>query len=205
MKVLKSKNPKPQKIDFQMWDELKKGSTLALGRLYDLYIDDLFSYGVQYSKDRGYVMDCIHDLFFDLYRYRTNLAMTDNVKSYLLKSLQRKINKKYSRKIIPLQGDYPLEINDLRTSQTASFEQGIIDAEHAAEKSAKLTLAMECLSKKQKKGLFLRFTQDKSYEEIAEIMKTSAPSARTAIYRALKMLREQPISVLILIYFYIFS
>jgi len=198
MKIRESKNQLPTRTDLQIWAELKKGSILALGSLYDLYVDDLFLYGIQYSKDKGYVMDSIHDLFFDLYKYRTKLAMTDNVKSYLLKSLQRKINKKYSRKIKPLQGDYPLVIIDLQTAYTASFEEDIIRTEKAIEKSAKLKTALQSLTKKQKKGLFLRFNQGKPYEEIAEIMDVSINTARTTIYRALKALKKHSFSIALL-------
>ncbi|WP_198439813.1 RNA polymerase sigma factor [Pareuzebyella sediminis] len=173
--------------------------------MYDIYIDDLFSFGTEYSKDREYVMDCIHDLFFDLYKYRVKLNMTDNVKSYLFKSLRRKVNRKYSRKILPQQTKYPFSTKDLQTDHTSSVEEDIIRSENTAEKSAKLTTALETLTKKQKKGLLLRFYQDKSYEEIAEIMKTSIPTARTTIYRAIKMLRRQPLSLFVLLHSYLFS
>ena len=52
-----------------------------------------------------------------------------------------------------------------------------------------LANALESLTKKQRKGLFLRFNQDKSYEEISEIMEVSVQTARTIVYRALKALR----------------
>ena len=56
--------------ELTIWGNLKKGDQTALGELYNLYIDILYSFGIQHSQDRGYVMDCIHDLFVDLYKYR---------------------------------------------------------------------------------------------------------------------------------------
>ncbi|WP_179008932.1 sigma-70 family RNA polymerase sigma factor [Winogradskyella forsetii] len=50
-----------------LWAQLKGGSISALGDLYDLYIDDLFSYGMQYCADKTKVMDHIHDVFLNLY------------------------------------------------------------------------------------------------------------------------------------------
>ena len=44
-----------------------------------------------YSRDRELVKDCIHDLIFDLYKYRKNLAENDNIRNYLFKSLKRKV------------------------------------------------------------------------------------------------------------------
>ena len=51
-----------------LWCKLKKGDIGAFGDLYELFIDDLFTYGIQFSQDKHYVMDCIHDLFLDLYK-----------------------------------------------------------------------------------------------------------------------------------------
>ncbi|MFC4094878.1 RNA polymerase sigma factor [Euzebyella saccharophila] len=205
MQAIKSKKLYLSKDDLLLWDELKKGSSSALGCLYELYIDELFSFGIQYSKDRAFVMDCIHDLFFDLYKYKSKLAETDNVKSYLFRSLRRKINKKYTRKIIPVQAENQLKMYDLQKNHVASFEDDIIRSETVDEINSKLKIALETLTNKQKKGLFLRFTQDKTYEEIADIMKTSIPTARTTIYRALKILRRQPFLLYLLLYPSFFS
>ena len=71
-----------------------------------------------------------------------------------------------------------------------SHEDAIIRAERRSEKQEKLSVVLEKLTKKQKTGIFLRFNQEKSYEEISEIMGISIPTARTLIYRALKVLRS---------------
>lgn len=173
-----------------LWEDLKKGDEGALGELYKLYIDSLFSYGMIHSQDRGYVMDCIHDLFVDLYKYRKGLSKTDNVKYYLFKSLKRKINKKYNRKIIPIPMEYDFPIDTTQKNYTKSHEEEIIKGERISEKNVKLSNALKTLTKKQRKGLYLRFNQHRSYEEISEIMGVSVQSARTTIYRALKSLRK---------------
>lgn len=203
MKASEPKEQQPRKSDLELWEELKNGSVSALGSLYNVHIDDLFRHGIQYAKSRAYVMDCIHDLFLDLYKYRTKLANTDNVKYYLLSALKRKINKERTRKVLPLQTDFlsdPIEIKNT----TASIEEEIIRNERTVERSTKLTNALELLTRKQRTSLFLRFTQNKSYEEIAHIMKTSIPTARTSIYRAIKVLRERPLLSLILSYLPLF-
>lgn len=199
MKTGKSKSELPNELETIIWEKLKLGDTTALGELYDLYIDVLFSYGIQQSRDKGYIMDCIHDVFLDLYRYRANLAKTDNIKFYLFKSLKRKINKKYHRKIIPIQKDSSFPNNTVLENSVGSYEDDIILSEHTVERSCRLQVALNTLTKKQKKGLFLRFNQDRPYEEIADIMNVSIPTARTTIYRALKILRKHSFSLLILI------
>lgn len=174
------------------WKKLVEGDKLALGELYDQYIDILFSYGMYHSKDRGYVMDCIHDLFLDLYKYRRNLSVTDNVKYYLFRSLKRKINRKYKTKDLPVSKEeflYTLEETD--KNHSISCEDKIINDEQVSERNSKLSIALKSLTKKQRRVLFLRFSQDRTYEEISEIMDVSIETARTSIYRAIKTLRKQ--------------
>lgn len=174
-----------------IWKNLKEGDTSALGELYDLYIEVLFSYGMHHSQDRAYVMDCIHDLFVDLYKYRRNLALTDNVKGYLFKSLKRKINRQYNNKIVPFTMDPYQSIYKTPKRYSKSHEEVIILSELTSERTARLVDALNRLTKKQKKVLFLRFNEEKTYAEIAEVMGVSVESSRTTIYRAIKTLRKQ--------------
>ncbi len=181
-----------EQLDIVLWERIITGDMMALGSLYDLYIDVLFSFGLQRSSDRNYVMDCIHDLFLDLYKYRTKLSTPDNVKNYLIKSLQRKINKKYSEKEVPVGVDYPVMDHLLRKNATLSHEQQMIHIEDVNIKNRQLAKALGALTEKQRKGLVLRFNHNKPYEEIAQIMDVSIQSARTMVYRALKDLRRYP-------------
>ncbi|MEN8125686.1 MAG: sigma-70 family RNA polymerase sigma factor [Bacteroidota bacterium] len=178
-----------KKIENFLWEKLKSGDIDALGELYDLYIDILFLYGIQISRDKEYVMDCIHDLFLDIYKYRANLTTTNNVQSYLIKSLKRKINKKYNSKMI-LVGNEDSIGRKSQGNFTRSFEEEIILSERLSQRKLQLTNALSLLTKRQKKGLFLRFNEERPYEEIAKIMNVSVQTSRTIVYRGIKKLRK---------------
>lgn len=173
-----------------LWEGLKNGDKDSLGRLYSQYIDLLFSYGMSHSQDRSYIKDCIHDLFVDLYKYRKNLSNTDNIKYYLLKSLTRKINKKYKLRTVYFSEES--EFIDVKNPQNhlKSQEDNIIDREHLSERDKKLENALSTLTDKQKEGLQLRYNEEKTYEEISQIMGVSIQTARTTTYRAIKALRK---------------
>ncbi|TCK80784.1 RNA polymerase sigma factor [Albibacterium bauzanense] len=179
-----------KKDDAFLWNKLKGGCTTALGNLYDLYIEELFSYGIKIHQNREFVKDCIHDLFLDLYKYHNNLAKTDNVKYYLLLSLKRKIIKN-----IQLNKTHLPEIDILNTYNQefyiGSIEEELIKEESFAEQDLKLTKALDLLSKTQKQGLYLRFNKNKSYEEIAKTMNITVQTSRTTIYRGIKSLRKK--------------
>lgn len=174
----------------KLLDSIRQGDQEALGKLYSHYIDSLFSYGQGLSSDRDHVMDCIHDLFVDLYKYRKGLAKVDDMKMYLFISLKRKIIKKYNRKIIPVSGTHAnSNIEDYNTCSD-SYEEELINSENDHERSKKLNKALASLTDKQRTGLLLRFNEQRSYKEISEIMDVSIESARTAIYRALKSFKQ---------------
>ena len=180
-----------------LWNEIRNGNVLALGEVYDIYIDDLFSYGMKFSEDRNHVMDCIHDLFLDLYKYQSKLAETDNIKYYLLRSLQRKINRRHKSKLTYFTNGMPAQ-NGQR-SHMPSPEEELIALESEWLTSRSLLKATEFLTQRQQKGLSLRFYEKRSYEEIAEIMNTSVETSRTIIYRAIKSLRKNIILPLLVL------
>ncbi|MFT5214492.1 MAG: RNA polymerase sigma factor (sigma-70 family), partial [Patiriisocius sp.] len=86
--------------------------------------------------------------------------------------------------------DFQYSINTTQENYTKSYEEEIIKSERTAEKHAKLENALCTLTEKQRKGLFLRYNQEKTYEEISLIMGVSIGSARTTTYRAIKALRK---------------
>ena len=175
--------------DIVLWTKIKKGETEALGDLYDLYIDILFPYGISLSSNRVLVMDSIHDLFIDLYKYRKKLAHEPQVKYYLLKSLKRNIYKKDIKKETASnkldEGNYLFP--DLFEY---SVEKKLIDFENDIDKKRQVNKALAGLSNKQKIAIRLKFYENRSYEEIAELLDVTIETSRTIIYRAMVALRQ---------------
>lgn len=179
--------------DRVLWAQLQAGNVDALGGLYDMYIDELFSYGMQFCADKTKVMDNIHDVYLNLYKYRKNLANTDQVKYYLFRSLKNQIISSSKRTLL----NQTFSLNeDLHSGQYSnSIEDQIMATEFNNERTYKLSKAINSLSKKQQKGLFLRFTEEREYDEIAQIMNVSIQTSRTIIYRAIKTLRKNMLAV----------
>jgi RNA polymerase sigma-70 factor (ECF subfamily) len=62
----------------------------------------------------------------------------------------------------------------------------------------RLTAAMGLLTKQQKKGINLRFVEDKNYPEIADRLNVSIETARTVIYRGIKLLRQNMLMIFLM-------
>lgn len=188
--------------DLILWAKLKDGDMEALGSLYDLYIDELFCYGMQYAADKSEVLDHIHDVFLNLYKYRKNLANTDQVKYYLFRSLKNQIIRASKGAFMTQSFGLNEEVHSNNYSN--SIEDEIIETEFNNERNYKLSKAINSLSKKQRKGLFLRFTEERDYEAVAQIMNVSVQTSRTLVYRAIKALRKSVIAVLFSLLHFIF-
>lgn len=178
-----------QNIHVLIWQRIKSGDLDALGSLYDEYVDVLSQYGNKFCSDHDYVNDCIHDLFLDIYKYRKNLSSTDNVEYYLLRALKNIILRKHKSRVIALSAEDRIDFNHAELI-TCSAEENIINRELQDERSMRLAAAMGLLTNQQKKGINLRFVEDKNYQEIADGLNVSIETARTVIYRGIKLLRQ---------------
>lgn len=179
------------------WKKIKKGDMDALGQLYDLYIDELFSYGMEKVHNKTRVMDAIHDLFVDLYKYRSSITIPTNVKYYLLRSLKRKVYRKQaSKKCIDLQDAF---LETKQPNAELNCEEKIIEGEYSKEKKDKLKSALTFLTKRQQKALHLRYTENRPYTEIADTMNISIATSRTVVYRALLVLKKHCVSLVLII------
>ncbi len=180
-------NREEKSADYFLWKRFIEGDDKALFTIYDQYFDALYGYGIHFSKDKDLIKDCIHDLFLDLYKYRERLSETDNIHFYLFRSLRRLLYKEQSKRITILSDEKILLQNDI---PVMAFEDTIIESETKNRNYKILREAMKELSDKQREGLSLKFAQNFSYKEIADILGISVESARTNIYRALKDLRK---------------
>ena len=172
--------------DYLLWKRIKAGETQAFHELYMLYAEILFSFGTIYSKDQELVKDCIHDLFFDLFKYRKNLADNDHIRNYLFKSLKRKIQSSKSGKLSLVYTSAFQEESEKKTSTSAND-----DNESQEETIEKIKKAMVKLSDRQQEVLHLKFQAGLSYPEIAKILEISVESVRTLVYRAVKTIKEE--------------
>ncbi len=170
--------------DFLLWRRLKTGDIKAFNELYDRYAHILFSFGQIYSKDKETIKDCIHDLFFELYKYRKNLSDTNNIKNYLFLSFRRKIQASKSNKITLVYSENIIETDN---KKFISFP----DIYNEDEKLEKLKDEINKLPDRQKEAIILRFHSELSYNDIAELMDISVESVRKNIYRSVKTLRTK--------------
>ncbi|MDO5524288.1 MAG: RNA polymerase subunit sigma-70, partial [Bacteroidia bacterium] len=69
-----------------------------IASIYNLYVDDLYTYALYLGFDKEIVMDAIHDVFCKLAAEKHLLNEVSNTKFYLFKSLKNRLYDIYKTK-----------------------------------------------------------------------------------------------------------
>lgn len=180
-------------ITNQLWERTRSGDPMALQELYNNYYQYLFGIGFSVCLNRELTKDCIHDLFLEIWANREKLPPNASVGGYLGVSLRRKI-------IHVLKKEQLLESHVLgdEIEQEFSYEDMIIAFQTEKEVKQRLEMAMSQLTKKQKEVIRLRYFEQKSFEEIARLLKSEPRTIYNHMYEAIKLLRNYLSSTYIL-------
>ncbi|AFK04444.1 RNA polymerase, sigma-24 subunit, ECF subfamily [Emticicia oligotrophica DSM 17448] len=176
--------------DSQLWQQLKNGSELALGKLIKKYFNPLLNYGYKFVRNEDFVKDCVQEVFVEIWSRRQNISQPDSVRAYLLSSVRKKILRESFRQKIKTDGDEIVNIeNDLKFAEF-SPELAIIEQENSQETIQKISSLLNTLPKRQREVIYLRFYQNLERDEIAQIMGVNAQSVSNLLQAAFKTIRE---------------
>lgn len=171
--------------DNELWEALREDDADAFTGLIRTYSRFLINYGRKFTSDSELIKDCIQDLFADIWLYRKTLSMATSVHTYLLVSLRRKILRATQSGFTRLEeaDNYPFMV-------TFSIHEQHIEAETERHLLQQLNEAINSLPAKQKEVLYLKFYQNLSHYEIADLLNMQYQSVSNLIQRALAYLRK---------------
>lgn len=170
-----------------MWNKLKAGDEKAFSSLFEKYYSDLVRYGNSLCLYEDRVQDCVQDVFTDIWVYRESLSTSVIIKAYLLSSVRKRIARLYQR------DPFFKKESNLETTEFLfdfSIEQQLIDDEITAEKVLQLNMLINNLPSRQKEALYLRYHQQLTVDQIAEIMSVNYQSASNILFRGIQNLRK---------------
>lgn len=169
-----------------LWQAFKQSDALALGEIYERFVNELYNYGYHFVMDAGRVQDAIQDVFADLWRTREHLSDTTSVKYYLFCCIRRRLGRKND-----FAGLTTAWIDDEETGMhTDSAEMVMIRVEESVQQMQRLQQAIAALPFRQQEVIRLRFYDDFSWEEIAGILQINEQSVRNLVQRAVLKLRQ---------------
>ncbi len=173
--------------DTEIWTSFKKGEEWAISCIYAEHAEKLYRYGLKFTSDISFIEDALQDLFAELIKNRKNIGDTDNILFYLLKSYKRKLLRKMQTEKRFVSDE---ELQEYHFDVIWSIEHELILEEVSEQKSKMLLKALNELTPRQKEAIYLRFTRELDYNEVAGLMDISVEACRNLICKAISILKK---------------
>ena len=173
--------------DTQLWQQFKHGQHSAYAAIYKGQADYLLRYCYRITSDELIIEDAIHDLFVELWKNRSTIGDTDNIRAYLTVALRRKIIKILQKKQKTESDKTPEELN---FQTELAIDEVIIATERSAEWAKKLQSAMNKLSDRQREVLYMKYYSQMNNEENSEALGINNQSVRNLTHRSIEQLKK---------------
>ncbi|MGN6178721.1 MAG: RNA polymerase sigma factor [Mucilaginibacter sp.] len=167
------------------WEETLNGDVQSFSRIHNTLYSALYYYLFKIVKDEDAAQDILQDLFVKLWERRERLGPIKNVKYYFFKSARSlaitflRANK---TEPIDLNGGHQIDI-------VFSAEDILVDQEASMEMKRMLSQALNMLPNRQKEMIFLRYYDDWSYDQIAQLTGLRYQSVVNHVHRGINQLR----------------
>src|SRR5690606_17408578 len=172
------------KISADLLRRLRNGDTAAFGRIYEIFAPVLYQRLWRLLKDSEMIEDILQDTFFKLWEKREEINPDQAFTTYLYRiadHLAIDVFRKISRDKILQQ---ELWVN------TLTFYLHTEEAFLAKEQRQLITTAIERLPPKRKQILVLCKLEDKSYQEVADLMGISVSTVSNQLVKAIKEIKN---------------
>ncbi len=172
--------------DSDLWCLVREGDESAYGVLFKKYYPTLVSYGKSLTAREGLAVDCVQEVFMEVWLYRQNLALPSSVRAYLLAGVRKRIARRLERDHI-FKHAQAVEDADFCFHFTPLDE--MISDEETRRQVCQLNLLLNQLPPRQKEAIYLRYHQELEIDEIARLMQINPQSASNLLHRGIKHIR----------------
>ncbi|MBD0832471.1 RNA polymerase sigma factor [Aestuariibaculum sediminum] len=157
---------------------MKKGDRYAFNLIFDEHAPYLINYGRTFTTNWELVDDCIQELFVRIWLLRETLKETDNIRFYLISAFRRELYRqlKEHSKRSKLFSRCDFEVSEDLLNLTNS---GVLKPSNSKIKA--LNSSYQKLTPRQREIIYLKFYNELSINEIAEVLKMN----KKAVYNAL--------------------
>jgi RNA polymerase sigma-70 factor (ECF subfamily) len=154
----------------------------ALADIYELYSPDIFRYAYRLLDDSDLAEDCVSETFHRFLVALRGGAQVENPRAYLYRVAHNWITDHYRRHPLPaLRLEEEMHADpDSNPSQVVAHE---LDRQ-------RVRAALLQLSTDQRQIIELRFMENWSHTEVAEVLGRSVEATRALQYRAVEALRQ---------------
>ena len=149
--------------------KFKQGSTEALSRIYQKYLDDLLTLAAGLSNDPNEAEDIVQDVFVSFVKSAGNFKLRGSLKAYLVTSVINRVRDRIRR----------------RRARSLDRDRHEADVDwHGPDQSLiyseqwqRLVRALDELPYKQREAVLLRLQSEMRFREIAKVQNVSVHTA----------------------------
>jgi len=161
------------------------GDDQAFGKLYDKYIDEIYRFILMRVRSNEEAQDLTNEVFLKIWQYiSTNDSDIDNVRAFLYRMARNIVIDGYRKS-----GKEVLALDD---DMIESLPDESIDLEGEIEKEDELKSVLSVVDKlpdHQRELILMKYVQDLSVKEIAQVLEKSRGAVRVSLHRAVKKLK----------------
>jgi len=166
--------------------DLRNGDKKAFEDIYRLHFRELYRHGYQLVFDKDLTLDCLQQLFTDLWDKRKETPPIGNIVGYLKTSLRNRLINALNKKHMDSR---PLDEFDDEQFSESPVEGLIIENETLQGHLNRLSMAFKALTPAQRKLINMRYFQELSYQEIVDQTGIGQASIYNQISMGIKVLK----------------
>lgn len=167
-----------------LWAGVRRQDYQSLTELYRQVYPDLLNFGLYFGHDSATAKDAVNQIFLELWERGEGLPAVDNVRSYLITYLRRKLLRDYER------SNRLSALTDNESGSQRSYEDIVIQSQQEEHIRQRLRAALAQLTPRQKELIEMRFFRGLSNEAICQETGMNVNTVYNTISSALKTLRQ---------------
>lgn len=158
-------------------------------RLYTAYFTPLVRFASQYVS-RDLAADLVNDLFFSIWEHRTTWAPQTSERAYLYKAIRHRLAN-VARDMRRAASHLDAAVGDDEVLGMGSADERLDTIIEQSDRATHLWGVVDTLSPRSRMVLNLRWRSQLSFEEIAEVIGSTAVAVKRHHARALADLRDR--------------
>lgn len=170
------------------WQALKNGKPEALSALFHQYYTPLFQYGQKLTNNNTELTkEIIQDLFFKLWERRATLGEVRSIKIYLFTAFRRILIDKSRH--LKVEENFAASFKPTDSWENSPEDDFLFEEKRLTD-AQKLKKAIHKLPNRVREAITLRYFEEMSYADIAEIMELKERTVYNFVHEGLSLLRR---------------
>ncbi|MBA2736316.1 MAG: sigma-70 family RNA polymerase sigma factor [Pyrinomonadaceae bacterium] len=193
--VLEYAVPSKNLSDHELIEATKQGDEAAFAEIVNRYRNPITNFLYRFLNDYEEAVDLAQETFVRVYfaieRYHTDYAFSTYIYRIATNLAISEIRKRKRRQLLSLTGLFQNE-DESETEFQLPDERSLPDEDLIEdERNRTIARAIAALPDKYRAPIILREIEDKSYEEIAQILNLGLGTTKSRISRARNLLKEK--------------